>query len=187
MMLSVDSAQGIIKVGSPPKKLPGILESIEVGGSLIVENAQMQGQSGTTRTVHGWNDSDVSITISLIDDTARKKTRFDLLAEIVTVFKTVSSSGSPEVFTLSHPMTNAWGIKKLLFSDLKTSESRGRKKVSVKLEFKEHEITVGVSQERKDAAARATTQTSAASKEAIAVPDSAARRLAQKEKQLGYI
>jgi hypothetical protein len=105
----------------------------------------------------------------------------------VAVFKTVSSSGSPEVFTLSHPMTTAWGIKKLLFSDLKTSESRGRKKISVKLEFKEHEITVGVSQERQDAAARATTQTSAASKEAVAVPDSAARRLAQKEKQLGYI
>ncbi len=187
MILSIDSAQGVIKIGSPPKKLPGILESIEIGGSLIIENAQMQGQSGTTRIVHGWNDSDVSITVSLIDDTVSKKSRFDLLAEIVAVFKKVSSSGSPEVYTLSHPMMTAWGIKTLLFSDLKTSESRGRKKVSVKLEFKEHEIAVGVSQERKAAVARATTQTSAASKDAVAVPDSAARSLAELERKYGYL
>ncbi len=163
MMLAVDSGQGIIKIGSPPQKLPGILESINVGGSLIIDNAQAQGQSGTTRTIHGWNDADVSITLALIDDVNTKIDRFACLAKIVSIFKKVTDSGTPEVYTLNHPMTSAWGVRQLLFSDLKSSESRGKKKISVTLEFVEHNSTVATSQQRKaDSSAAQTQEASAA-------------------------
>ena len=186
MMLAVDSDQGVVTIGSPPVRLPGILESVDVDGSLIVESASMQGRSGTTRTVHGWNDSNVAINLSLVDDPGAGKTRFDQLAQIVAVFKTVTSTGGPEVYTLGHPALAAWGIRQMLFSDLKTSESRGKRKLSVALEFVEHESTVGSSQERHEIVERVDAAAND-EEEAIAVSDVAAMRLSLQERRFGNV
>ena len=187
MMLSVDSEQGIIKVGSPPKKLPGILESIEVGGALKMKETSMQGQSGKQKEVDGWNDADVSIKLTLIDDPGNKKTRFDYLKVIVGIFKKMDKNGKPEVFTVTHPFINAWGVKQLILSDLKTSESRGRNKISVSLEFVEYKIIAALAQERTAAAASATAKKKVETQQESAVSTVAARRLSAMEKKLGYI
>lgn len=204
MMLSVDSAQGkvlINKEGYAPRALPGILESIAIGGNLLIEHAQVQTSSGTKRTAHGWSDADVSIVLLLIDDPVRYRTRFHMLKEIVAIFKTyvlvenVNRKNPddpvafcrPTIFTLKHPMAEAWGIRQLLFSDLKTSESRTRNKITVTLEFVEHDSIITITQERLELAAVAKSNDSAASKEAVAVPDLAARRLAAMERKLGYL
>jgi hypothetical protein len=155
MILSVDSDEGIIKIGSPPEELPGIVESIKVGDSLLIENAETQGRSGKVKVVQGWDDAALLITLSLIDNPGTGKTRWDSLKQIAGIFKKVSGNGKPEVYTLSHPMTGAWGTKQLLFSSLESTEMRTRRKISVSLEFVEYDSSAGVIQDRQGTANQA--------------------------------
>ncbi len=190
MILSYDLKQGsfiVSSTGAVGDPLPGIMESVEIGGALKMKETSMQGQSGKQKEVDGWNDADVSIKLTLIDDPGNKKTRFDYLKVIVGIFKKMDKNGKPEVFTVTHPFINAWGVKQLILYDLKTSESRGRNKISVSLEFVEYEIVAALAQERAAAAASATAKTTAETQQASSVSAVAARRLAAMEKKLGYI
>jgi hypothetical protein len=155
MILAIDSDDGVIKIGSPPEMIPGIVESIKMSDALLIENADQQGRSGKIKVVQGWDDAALLISLSLLDDPASGKTRWDSLKEIAGVFKKVSESGKPEVYTLTHPMTSAWGAKQLLFSSLESTENRSRRKISVSLEFVEYDSAAGVIQERQAAAKKA--------------------------------
>jgi hypothetical protein len=155
MILSVDRGAGIVKIGSPPEVLPGIVESIKISDSLLIDNADQQGRSGKVKVVQGWDDADLLITLFLIDDPGAGKTRWDSLKQIAGIFKKVSGTGKPEVYTLSHPMTSAWGTKQLLFSSLESTEYRTRRKISVSLEFVEYDSAAGVIQDRQGTAAEA--------------------------------
>jgi hypothetical protein len=152
MILTVDCDEGILKIGSPPEIMPGIVESIKINDSLLIEDADIQGRSGKVKIVQGWDDADLLISLTLIDNPGAGKTRWDYLKQIAGVFKKVSSNGKPEVYTLSHPMINAWGTKGLLFSSLETTESRTRRKVTASLEFVEYESAAGIVQERQESA-----------------------------------
>jgi len=153
MILSIDDDCGTLKIGSPPETLPGIVESVEISGGLLLENAEVQGRSGRVKIVQGWDDFALSISVSLIDDPGANLTRWDLLRQITAAFKKVAPGGKPEVCTLSHPMVAAWGTRGFLFSNLKTVESRTRRKISVSLEFVEYDSSAGVVQERQAVAA----------------------------------
>jgi len=148
MILRLDSEDGIIKIGSPPEEIPGIIESIEISDALLIENADIQGRSGKVKVVQGWDDVAMQISLSLIDNPNAKKTRWDSLKEIAGIFKKVGDNGKPEVYTVSHPMISAWGTKQLLISSLKSTESRKRRKISVSIEFIEHDSSVGIIQAR---------------------------------------
>jgi hypothetical protein len=148
MILRLDNASGTIKIGSPPEDLPGIVESIKISDSLLIENADIQGRSGKVKVIQGWDDVAMLITLSLIDNPGAGKTRWDLLKEITGIFKKVGSNGKPEVYTVSHPMISAWGTKQLLISSLESTESRTRQKISVSIELIEHDSSVGIIQDR---------------------------------------
>ena len=152
MILSLDNSEGIIKIGCPPEDLPGIVESIKVNSSLLKENVGIQGRSGKVKVVQGWNDIALLISLSLIDNPAAGITRWDSLKKIAGIFRKVAGNGKPEVYTLSHPMNNAWGTKQLLFSSLESTEYRKRRKIAVTLEFVEHDSAAGVIQERQSTA-----------------------------------
>jgi len=150
MILEIDSAAGIIKIGSPPEILPGIVESIKIKDSLLLDNAEIQGQSGKQKNAQGWDDASLSITLSLIDNPRIGKTRWHYLEQVAGIFKKVTEEGTPEIYTLNHPMINVWGIRRLLFTSLESTESRTRRKVSVSLEFMEYESASGVIQSRQE-------------------------------------
>jgi hypothetical protein len=151
MIFGIDIDEGVIKIGSPPAPLPGIVESVRINDSLLIENADIQGRSGKVKVVQGWDDVAVSISLSLIDD-GKGKTRWDMLKEITGVFKKVADNGKPELYAVSHPMIAAWGTKKLLLSSLESTESRTRRKISVSMDFVEHDSAAGIVQERQPAA-----------------------------------
>jgi hypothetical protein len=155
MILSVDCDEGIVKIGSPPEVLPGIVESVKISGALLIENAEVQGRSGKVKVVQGWNDADLLITLSLLDDPGAGKTRWDSLKQITGTFKKVAANGKPEVYALTHPMTGAWGTKRLLFASLESAEYRNRRKISVSLEFVEYDSAAGVIQARQAAMEKA--------------------------------
>jgi hypothetical protein len=150
MILGIDGKAGKVSigvVGEAVHTLPGILESINVGDSLLVDNVQKEGKSGATKVIHGWEDADVSITVTLIDNPAEGKTRFDYLAEITGWFTKVKE-GKPRIFTLNHPLLAAWGSRQFIYYSLNSSETRGKQKISCSLEFDEYDSSTGKSQER---------------------------------------
>jgi len=155
MILAVDCDEGILKIGSPPEILPGIVESIKINGSLLIKDAEVQGRSGKVKIVQGWDDADLLISISLIDDPRAGKTRWDFLKKITGAFKKIANNGKPEIYTLSHPMITAWGTRRLLFTSLETKESRTKRVITAALEFKEYESGAGIVQERQAAAKKA--------------------------------
>ena len=159
MILSLDSNEGIIRIGSPPQDLPGIVESIRVNGSLLKENVGIQGLSGKIKVIQGWDDTALLILMSLIDNPTAGLTRYDSLKTITGFFRKVNGIGKPEVYTLSHPMINAWGTKQLLFSSLETTEYRKRQKIAVTLEFVEHDSAAGIIQGRQSTANTAIAET----------------------------
>ena len=157
MILRLDNESGIIKIGSPPEELPGIVESIKISDSLLLENAEMQGRSGKVKVVQGWDDVVLQIQLSLIDNPSAGKTRFDYLKQITGIFKKVTANGMPEIYTLSHPMINAWGTKQLVNSSLDTTETRERRKIYVSIEFVEHDSSSGIIQDRQTSSDTANT------------------------------
>jgi len=186
MILALDSDEGIIKIGSPPEELPGIVESIKVSDSLIIENADMQGRSGKIKVVQGWNDADLAITMSLIDNPNAELTRWDYLKIIAGKFRKVADNGKPEVYTLSHPMIDAWGTKQLLFSSLESTEARTRRMLSVSLVFVEYDSTAGIIQDRQNTANAAVANTPAATP-SPPVSDQQRRGLGNMESRYGSL
>jgi hypothetical protein len=162
MILALDCEEGIIKIGSPPEALPGIVESINISASLLMDNAEMQGRSGKTKIVQGWDDAALLITLSLIDNPDAKKSRWDYLKQVAGVFKKVGDDGKPEAYSLSHPMINAWKTRQVLFSSLESTEYRTRRKVAATLKFVEYDNSAGVAQDRQSTASQAQTQTNQA-------------------------
>jgi hypothetical protein len=143
-------------VGEAVYVLPGILESIDVKASLLVENVPSQGKSGDIKVISGWSDADISINLLLLDiptldvgeGTATPYiSRYDCLEEIVGSFKQMKD-GKPQIYTIHHPHIQAWGAREFIFSDLKSSESRGKQKITCTLEFDEYDSTTGKSQDR---------------------------------------
>jgi hypothetical protein len=161
MILALDCDEGILKIGSPPEILPGIVESLKINDSLLMEDKEIQGRSGKVKIVQGWDDAGLQISMSLIDDPDAGKTRWDYLKQIAAAFKKITGNGKPEIYTLHHPMINAWGTKQLLFTSLESTESRTRRKVTVALEFVEYESSAGVIQDRQGAEAKAKKSTPA--------------------------
>jgi hypothetical protein len=150
MILGVDGKAGKVSigvVGEAVHVLPGIIESIGVNDSLLVDSVKKEGKSGSTKVIHGWEDADLSLKITLLDDPAQGKTRFDYLAEITGWFTKVKD-GKPQVFTVHHPLLAAWGSRQFIYYSLDSSETRGKQKISCSLEFDEYDSSTGKSQER---------------------------------------
>lgn len=185
MILALDCDEGILKIGSPPEVLPGIVESIKINDSLLLEDKEVQGRSGKVKIVQGWDDAALLISMSIIDDPGAEKTRWDYLKQIAAAFKKVADNGKPEVYTLSHPMITAWGTKKLLFTSLESTESRTRRKITVALEFVEYDSAAGVVQDRQGAAAKTNQENIAKAKERMQVPDKDMQKFKEIEARYG--
>ncbi|GHU01853.1 hypothetical protein FACS1894147_02520 [Spirochaetia bacterium] len=156
--IEIVKAENFIKAGvsgeGEPRVLPGILDSIEVSDSLLVDDAGTDGKSGSVKIISGWADSDVTITLLLIDiprvtnnSVLPNVTRFDCLKEITSTFKRIKN-GRPCVYTIQHPHLKAWGLREFVFNSLKSSESRGKRVITCNLEFDEFDSVSGKSQDR---------------------------------------
>jgi hypothetical protein len=153
------SAENFIKAGvsgeGEAATLPGILDSISVGDSLLEDSVETADRSGSVKIISGWADADISITLLLIDIptyTAEALTpgitRFDCLRQIAGTFRRKDGEGKPCVYTIQHPHFSAWGVREFLFSKLKSSESRGKRIITCTLDFTEFDSAAGKSQDR---------------------------------------
>jgi hypothetical protein len=143
-------------VGEAVHVLPGFFESIEVSDALLEEDIEQEGQSGSVKIIHGWQDCDVSITLTLIDIPAINMTnytvtpnisRYDCLREITGWFKKMVD-GKPQIYTIHHPHVTAWGAREFVFNELKSSQSRDQQIITCTLDFDEYNSTTGKTQDR---------------------------------------
>jgi hypothetical protein len=144
---------GVVGAGEP-RVLPGILESIEVSDSLLIDNVESEGKSGSVKIISGWSDADITLSITLIDipqvtngTVTPQVTRFDCLREIAGTFKQMKD-GKPQVYVIQHPHIAAWGVRAFIFNRLKSQESKGKRIITCSLEFDEYDSTIGKSQDR---------------------------------------
>jgi hypothetical protein len=153
------SAENFIKAGVSGEgdgaTLPGILDSISVGDSLLEDSVETADKSGSVKIISGWADADISITLLLIDIPTYTAeaftpgvTRFDCLKQIAGTFRQKDSEGKPCVYAIQHPHFSAWGIREFLFTKLKSAESRGKRIITCTLDFTEFDSTIGKSQDR---------------------------------------
>lgn len=139
--------RSVVKVNG--KQLPGIVKKIRVNNQIVFDQAQVVGVSGQKKQVSGWDDSDVTIDLTIINqlDSNGKvvKSMYDSLKELNDIFKKLRD-GKPVVYPINHPHIKSRGITKVLFSKLSSNE--GVRAINCKLDFQEYEPPVAIIQER---------------------------------------
>jgi hypothetical protein len=150
--------ENFVRVGvsgaGEPIMLPGIMDTIQIGDSLLADSVETADKSGSIKIISGWADADITITLLLIDlptytntTVTPGVTRYDCLADIVKLFKQIKER-KPCIYTIEHPHLHAWRLKEFIFNDLKSTEQRGRRIITCTLEFDEYDSISGKSQDR---------------------------------------
>lgn len=175
------SRENFIKIGvsgeGEPGMLPGIVDSIQIGDSLLEDSVEVADKSGSVKIISGWADADIAITLLLIDIPTYTHntispgiTRYDCLADIAKVFKQMADR-KPRVYAIEHPHIRAWGLKEFIFNDLKSTEQRGRRIITCTLEFDEYDSMSGKSQDRQLGMSESTTAEAAVSVNPVVADD----------------
>lgn len=134
MYIRVDDDNGYVKVGDD--YLPGILQSISIGGNIIYEKSS--DKESKNKVVSGYEDKSISISITIVDDDRTDETRYDVLARVEKMFMKTKDS-LPKTYTIVNSHVQARNIDKVLMKSLSSSEDNGSEKISISLEFVEFE------------------------------------------------
>lgn len=134
MYIRVDDDNGKVKVGDD--YLPGILESVSVGGSIIYEKSN--DKESKNKVMSGYEDKSISISMVIIDDDRNDKDRYEILEEVEKMFMKKKDS-LPEIYTILHPHIQARNIDEVLMKSLSSSEDNSLEVISIDMEFIEFE------------------------------------------------
>ncbi|MGE5606890.1 MAG: hypothetical protein ACM3YE_14535 [Bacteroidota bacterium] len=129
---------GEIKIGETI--LPGIYQSMEISGKLRFDESQMQGKSGTSKQPLGYEDA--VINVSLILTTDDNFTCYDRLKVIIAVFYKVNKTGKPYVYKIVNHLTSVWGIREVLFTDIRVRDDNKKDYLVIDIVFQEYLPTI---------------------------------------------
>lgn len=113
-------------------EVPGILESIEVRGQLLLQRLRSSGRSGSAKVPRGWDDADVMVRMTLATG---ELSCWDLLRAVSALFTASDKQGKPLIYTLVNRHVNARNIDQVLFTELSSSDTNRDDTVSVTLSF----------------------------------------------------
>lgn len=147
MILGVDSERGQVHIGDPPELLPGIITALTVRGSIIIDSAEAVGASGASKQMAGWEDADISISLSVLADPARSQSAEDRAAVIIAAFKK-SENGQPVIYRIAQPLLRSWQIRNVVMASLSTQYTTKRNEIGVEIQLIEHEPLVATTQRR---------------------------------------
>lgn len=133
-------------------ELPGILNKITAGTSVLYIEKETKGTSGKTKELTGWEDNNITLDYTIIDlyNTEGKLTndKNDILIELNSIFKKVTK-GFPTIFKIENKFLNALNIKNVLFESLDiTFESKGAFGISIKLKEDKPKINKSQNQDK---------------------------------------
>jgi hypothetical protein len=134
MRLDVTDSFGKIKVGNT--LLPGIYQSCYISGNVKMDEIDVPGQSGKSTQPQGFEDATISIQLRLVNDNS--SSAYDKAKKIVQVFRAMDKNAKPYVYRIVNYMTNLWGIKEVIFTDLSISDSNTTDVLDASISFREY-------------------------------------------------
>ena len=127
-------SEGEVKLGGVD--VPGIFSGLTIGCEVVFDEAEQDGQSGTTKTPMGWEDA--AITLTMVLTTEEDSTCYDKLGQLNQTFKGYDNGGNPKVLTVANPHVSARGIDEVVFKRLESSEDNESDTIVTTLAFAEH-------------------------------------------------
>lgn len=147
MILGIDSERGQVYIGDPPAHLPGIITGLTVKGSIIIDSAEAVGASGASKQMAGWEDADISLSLSVLADPAGNQSAEDRASAIIAAFKR-AENGQPVIYRIAQPLLRSWQIRSVVMASLSTQYTTKRNEIGVEIQFIEHEPLVAITQRR---------------------------------------
>lgn len=130
-------------------ELPGCVESISIDGELLFDENEVSGQSGKNRSVKGWNDASISISVKLFnikgDDGKITMSKYEMLEKMDQVFKKVEN-GKAVVYTIVNKHLKSRNVRTVYFKKLSSAESKSG--ISCNIEFIETDPKVNKKQQQ---------------------------------------
>jgi hypothetical protein len=149
---------GIVRLGGDA--LPGLLASLSVDGEVRYDEQKVDGQSGKRKTPKGFEDQEVSVTLTLCTD--EQSDCYEKLAQLMPFFRKTTAQANPQIYDFVNRHAGARGIRRVIFDKLKSAETNTTDTITATLSFREHRPPIV----RKEAAAAKTPKPGEVGKEA---------------------
>jgi len=117
--------------------LTGAYTAMTVCNHQLVDRAKAEGYSGSKKQPQGYDDGQVSLTMTLLEDQEGVGTVLEQLENYRKAFR-VTTAETPPVFTIVSPHTRAQGIFEVLWVDLTSDEDNYDNSLSVRLSLVEY-------------------------------------------------
>lgn len=115
--------------------LPGVLKSIEVKESALIDEQQVEGSAAKPKQATGYEDAKVNIEL-ILDDTP-SQTKYQRLAVVRAIFRKPGQT-VPQAIPIISEDTAAHGVEKVLFKGISHKAENKNGQLPVTLEFWEY-------------------------------------------------
>ncbi|TEB09136.1 hypothetical protein [Pelotomaculum propionicicum] len=131
----VTTDAGQVKVGDVI--LPGVFESIEVTGSVKLDEVEIEGKEQKVTQAMGYDNARVRLTINLYPEEEDEEC-YEQIAIYQQIFRSAPNQEKPGLYHIVNKHTYARNINEVIFGDLKTWEDNKGDRVIITCEFIEH-------------------------------------------------
>ncbi len=132
---SPDISQKIFEFPVPHKQM-------RIKQKVRIDEIEVPGRSGKIKQATGFEDTEVDVTIDLVDHECNQGTILsvhDQLAELQQAFRSRNGSKIPRIFSVSSPLTDTCGIKTVLFKGMEVEDLPGTTTIKVTISLVEFE------------------------------------------------
>lgn len=130
------------------KLLTGIIKSLEIKGSAIIEELEVEGKGKKPIQATGFDDSSINVELVLLDD-IQGKTKEEKLQVIQDIFKSKNQK-VPNIYDIVNKYINQRGIYKVIIKDFSSKVANNKTEISISLSFREYEaISIKASSSKK--------------------------------------
>lgn len=135
LMQLITTDLGQVKVGN--MLLPGVFESLEITGSVKLDEVEIPGKEQKVTQAVGYSPARVRLTVNLLplDDEGDCTWQIEVYQKL---FRAALNQEKPGVYRIVNKHAQARNINEVIFSDLKTFEDNRSDKVLLICEFIEH-------------------------------------------------
>lgn len=133
MRLEISNEYGIVKLGD--KEIAGVYAGFAVNGKVRVSEEDVAGYSGKLKQANGYEDLTATLSLTLNNDD--HSSPYDKLMELVGLFRKTDKTAKPEIYNIVSKLTEAWGLDKVLFEELRTTDPPEGDVIHAVLEFVE--------------------------------------------------
>lgn len=134
MRMDITNDLGQIKLGNT--LLPGVYDSCEIQGGVKLDEIDVPGQSGQSTQPQGFEDATITLRLRLINDNTSSP--YDKAQTIIKLFRSMDSLAKPYVYNIVNPMTRLWGIREVIFTDLRISDSNRTDIIEAEIVLREY-------------------------------------------------